>query len=288
MHIDAILLIVAIILLLVSFLGFSYKNEPDIIFNHRPNFFIFPIAVILLIAFLIKHFLKNITNSNEERRQYNYVIDIDETHKINIKQGDISLYTGDKEKVILLPANTSFDEKCIKDKNSALGSYFLTNYPGEIERTKKLIVNMAIEKFNLSVEKKYSNIGDTILLSNYDGEKTNILISAVTHDYPNVGIQATAEGIISVVKNAIFICSENRYSSITMPIIGTGHGGIKKEISLTLICLQYFISLYHLQNHHVKELNILIHDPEKQFKNEIDDVVGCIKNIIIRKRRNKK
>jgi hypothetical protein len=64
-----------------------------------------------------------------------------------------------------------------------------------------------------------------------------------------------------------------------MPIIGTGHGGIPHRISLLLICVQYYISIHYLQNHHIKEMNIIVFDPEKRLKTEIDETVGAIKKI---------
>jgi O-acetyl-ADP-ribose deacetylase (regulator of RNase III) len=121
------------------------------------------------------------------------------------------------------------------------------------------------------------------LLPKYDGEKINILISAVTQDNSGIGIQANAIGIINSIKNALSLCSENRYSSITMPIIGTGHGGIESNISLMLICIQYFLSVYHLQNYHVKELVIIVFDNDKRLRNDIDEAVRCIKKLISKK-----
>jgi O-acetyl-ADP-ribose deacetylase (regulator of RNase III) len=254
-------------------LAVSPKDEKDILF--------IVIALILLLCFvgLVVKYLFNNGIFNKERMKYSYVIDIDENHKIMIKQGDISLYKGDTNKVILLPANTSFDEKCITDSNSALGSYFRENYPDRIENTRRTIIEEATRKFSLSTEKPCADVGDTILLSNYDGEKVNILISAVTQDIPSIGIQANAIGIISSIKNVISLCSEKRYSSVTMPIIGTGHGGIKPNISLVLICIQYFLSVYHSQNHHVRELSIIVFDQGKQLKNDINEAVMSLKKI---------
>jgi flagellar assembly factor FliW len=71
-----------------------------------------------------------------------------------------------------------------------------------------------------------------------------------------------------------------------MPIIGTGHGGMKPNFSLMLICIQYFLSIYHSQNHHVKELSIIVFDPDKLVKNYIDEAVGYIKKLISKKVNN--
>jgi O-acetyl-ADP-ribose deacetylase (regulator of RNase III) len=142
-----------------------------------------------------------------------------------------------------------------------------------------LILDTASKKFSFSENKKCADIGETILLPMYEGNN-NILISAVTQDLPNIGIQANALGIITAVKNALSICSENRYSSITMPIIGTGHGGINHSISLALICLQYFVSLHYSQNHHVKELVIIVFDPYRRLERNIFLTVECIKKLI--------
>jgi len=279
-----LLLIVILVFSFISFSEFTYNEGPILTSRDKPNFFYFSLAIILLSCF-VSRYLPHSKLYSIERRKYSYTVNIDENHTIIIKQGDISCYDGGVNKAILLPANTSFDEKCINDTNSALGSYFQKKFPGKINYTKKAIIDEATRKFYLSDDKKCAEPGDTIVLPNYDGEKINILISAVTKDYPSIGIQADAMGIINSIKNAISICSEHRYSSITMPIIGTGHGGIEPKISLILICIQYFLSVYHLQNHHVKELEIVVFDQKKQLRNDIDETVGCIKKLILKKKK---
>jgi len=276
--IDTIIFISSVLLLLLSFIEFSFNGRLNITFNKTPNIYIFIISVLMLFCFFIWYFSQNGLN-NKERKHYNYSIEINSEYKIIIKQGDISNYCGDKNKAILLPANTSFDEKCITDKSSALGSYFISNFSENIEKAKKLILDTASKKFSFSENKKCSDIGETILLPMYEGNN-NILITAVTQDLPNVGIQANALGIITAVKNALSICSENRYSSITMPIIGTGHGGINHSISLALICLQYFVSLHYSQNHHVKELVIIVFDPYRRLERNIFVTVECIRKLV--------
>jgi hypothetical protein len=280
--ITIIVLVLFFIFSILSFYELSYNENFTISPKEEKNIFFIVIASILLLFFVVKYLLNN-SIFNKERMQYSYVIDIDENHKIIIKQGDISSYKGDNNKAILLPANTSLDEKCITDNNSALGSYFRKNYPTRIDSTKKIIIDEATNKFSLSAGKKCADVGDTILLSNYDGEKVNILISAVTQDNPDIGIQANAIGIISSIKNAISLCSENRYSSITIPIIGTGHGGMKPNISLVLICIQYFLSVFNSQNHHVRELSIIVFDQNKRLKNDIDEAVMSLKKLISKK-----
>jgi hypothetical protein len=281
-NITIIVLIVMLIFAFLSFYEISYNEKLAVSLKDEKNIFFIVIASILLLCFVIKYLFNNCI-FNRERMQYSYVIDIDENHKIIIKQGDIASYKGDNNKVILLPANTSFDEKCITDNDSALGSYFRKNYPDRIGYTRRAIIDEATKRFSLSAEKKCADVGDAILLSNYDGEKVNILISAVTQDNPETGIQANAIGIIRSIKNAISICSENRYSSITMPIIGTGHGGMKPNISLMLICIQYFLSVYYSQNHHVRELSIIVFDQDKRLKNDINEVVVSLKKLISKK-----
>ena len=281
-NISNVIIFIGFLLFILSFIDFSYNDKFMFSTKEKPNIYIYIIAIIIFIFFILKSLLAN-KFFNNERRQYSYVIDIDENHRICVKQSDISSYKGDIDKAILLPANTSFDEKCITDMNSALGCYFLKNYPGKIDIIKRTIIDEATKKFSLSAEKECADVGDTILLSKFDGEKINILISAVTQDKPDIGIQVNALGIINSIKNALSLCSENRYSSVTMPVIGAGHGGIKANISLVLICIQYFLSVYHSQNHHVRELTIIVFDQDKRLKNDIDEAVGCIRKIIAKK-----
>jgi hypothetical protein len=275
----AIIFIFSVLLLIWSFIDISYDEKWTIMFIKYPNIFIFVVSILMLCCFFIWFLSKDRTNNginNKERKQYNYSIEINGEYKIIIKQDDVSNYIGDENKALLLPINTSFDEKCITDKDSALGSYFKNK---NIEKAKKLIVGIASKQFSFSVNKKSSNIGDIILLPMYEGNN-NILIAAATQDLPGIGIQADALSIITTVKKALSFCSEKRYSSITMPIIGTGHGGISHSISLALICLQYFISINYSQNHHAKELIIIVFDPDRRLERNILATVECIKKLI--------
>jgi hypothetical protein len=283
-NVSMILIFIGILVFsIISFYGFSYNERLIFTLKDKPNIVFLIFAIIFFFCFIFCLIMKNIPNikiNNIERIKYSYTIDIDGKHKVIIKQGDISSYNGDGNGAILLPANTSFDEKCITDINSALGSYFLKKHPDIINDTKRDIIDEARRKFSLSNEKQCADAGDTILLPRYGGGNTNILISAVTQDNPNIGIQANVMGIINSIKNSLQLCSENRYSSITMPILGTGHGGIEPKISIMLICIQYFFSIYHLLNHHVKELVIIVFDENKRWRNDIDDAVECVKKLI--------
>lgn len=40
---------------------------------------------------------------------------------------------------VVLPANTSFDDECIRDKRSALGAVFQKHFPNSIEQVQQLI-----------------------------------------------------------------------------------------------------------------------------------------------------
>lgn len=265
-----------------SFYDLSYNNGIILTIRNKTNIVFLIFTIIFLFCFILSFIIKIVSNNkinNNKHGQYNYTINIDEEHKVTIKQGDISSYNGNNNGAILLPANTSFDDKCITARNSALGSFFLNKYPEMINDTKRIIIDEAARKFSLSDEKKCADAGDTILLSGYGGRNINILISAVTQDNPNIGIQANVIGIINSIKNALQLCSENRYSSITMPILGAGRGGIEPKISIMLICIQYFFSIRHLQNHHVKELEIIVFEGNKYLRNEINDAVECVKKL---------
>jgi len=279
--IDTLVLIGAVALLLVSFISFSLINGQSAFeINAKPNAYLFGPGCLLLILFIWRNRRQTGISANENR-DYAYRLEIDSDHLITISKKDISDIVGDQYSAFILPANTSLNDTCITDDRSALGSFFLRRFPAKISEMQELIARKAREVLSLE-EHALIDVqpGFSLLLRNVGGSVDNVIIVAVSENIGSYGIQATTNSIVQSVKNAFRIASENGFSTINMPIIGTGHGGVDFSMSLMFICLQGIAGMKHEGNHHIKLVNLIIYDPENKRKMTVKSIAAIMKSYI--------
>jgi len=174
---------------------------------------------------------------------------------------DKCLYT--KNSVVVLPANTSFDDDCITDKRSALGSFFNTNYSNQLEKIKETIIISAKRECKQISEKEFE-LGSTILLPAPFDNLTTVAVSAVTTRQPKDGISANLCAIALTIKNIFEITADKKIDLLILPVLGSGHGGLDIETSLNfmLFNINYYIHYYH----HIKNVKIIIYDEKQKSK----------------------
>jgi hypothetical protein len=166
--------------------------------------------------------------------------------------------------IVLLPANTKFDDDCITDINSALGSFFLTHYPNRIEEAKSVIIQMAQENCFRIGDNEYE-LGSTLILSEPFTHLTNIAITAITTRIPRQGILTNISAISLSIKNIFELTADKKIDKIVLPLLGSGHGGLETKIALNSILfnVKYYSSIYH----HIKNVLIVLYNkdnnPEK-------------------------
>jgi len=199
--------IIVILFLLLSFWGYKlYQWKPI-----KINGFIF----------------KKITND-----KYSMNINLGGNHIINIVYGKINDFQEyDKRTLVILPANDKFDDECIEDQGSVLGSFVRSLYPNGNDDFKN-----AIRKELDKREAKSFNIGDWISISDVKSIATefNIGIVAVTYKIGD-DIIASSENVMLAFKGIHKIMTVKRISKVYIPLIGSGHGGLSPELSL--LCL---------------------------------------------------
>ena len=174
---------------------------------------------------------------------------------------DENLYT--KKSVVVLPANTSFDDDCITDKRSALGSFFITHYVDQLEKIKETIIISAKQDCRQINEKEFE-LGSTILLPAPLNDLTTVAVSAVTTRQPKDGISANLCAIALTIKNIFEITADKKIDMLILPVLGSGHGGLEIDFSLNfmLLNIKYYIQHYH----HIKNVKIIIYDEGQKSK----------------------
>jgi hypothetical protein len=185
--------------------------------------------------------------------------------KIVLQIGNIEdrkLYS--EKSIVVLPANTEFDDDCITDKKSALGSFFMSHYPDRLECAKMMFISTASQECKHSDDNGYE-LGSTILLTEPFNNLTAVAISAVTTRRPHVGISADLCAVSLTIKNVFEITADKKIDTIIMPAIGSGHGGLSLGFSINMILLNIKYNIQHY--HHIKNIKIIIYnDKQKSIK----------------------
>jgi hypothetical protein len=199
---------------------------------------------------------------------------------IKVIFGRIDVIENNAEKsLIVLPANEFFDDECIKDRGSALGAFMQAKYPNQIDQVKQLIDNklegfssMEVEKKAGKFQKSYG-IGASIFLDQILSTKHKILLVSVTTMRAGEGLRAEMSYIFRAINETLSIVADQRLRSVYIPLIGSGHGGLKKEVSLFVMLLAVCEVLHRPYGHNVEEFNIIVFQASEKDKPSISSEV---------------
>jgi len=194
--------------------------------------------------------------------------------KINLKYGKIEECDCEhNDTAIVLPANEFFDDECIRDKKSALGSFIQKHFPNQEEKFEELIRKELqnlngkdVEKEDGILQKSYG-IGTCIFLKNPLNSNYNIIISSVTQKRKGIGLHSNISFLMQAINNIHLIALDKRINKIKTPLLGAGHGGLNNKISLFAIVLGFSQFLMVKQN---KEVTVVIFKKDEESKADIN------------------
>lgn len=253
-----ILLITGVIFIVLSFC------QIDIVKNELSFHFIFPPAAhfsIIGISFVILSIIVFSLNGGVIIRKANIKRGISFKFKqiiINIKVGEIeTLVSPDRSIGVVLPANTSFIDDCIIDSKSALGAFMLKHFPDKIAEIQNIIMKeLETSGYKKNVEDNAYLPSTTIILPEPYNSMVNVIITAATVRKRGIGINSSPAIISDCIKMVFEITADKKISTINMPIIGSGHGGL--EINFALLTLIFSIWYFSKQFHHLRQFNIVV------------------------------
>ena len=166
--------------------------------------------------------------------------------------------------MVVLPANEYFDDECINDKKSTLGAYVNSNFPNQAEQLNRLITNeltavkaRKVEK-EVGVEQDSYGIGAGVFLNEPLGSKQPILFLAVTIKRAGEGLRAEMSYIFQAVNKIQQEAADHRIDSVCVPIMGSGHGGLRKEVALFGLLLAICDGVTKPFGHHIRQYNVVV------------------------------
>lgn len=204
------------------------------------------------------------TDANRVRSTANgYALDI-KSMTIGVSLGRIEESEHREDRLVALPANEYFDDECIHDARSSLGAFFQHHFKNDIPAIQELVRAALMNEPAERVEKTPGTqalsygIGKCVFLPRPLGSPHCVAMVSVTTQRANLGLHADAGCVFSAVTALQRLMANNRLTRLTIPVIGGGHGGLKKEVSL-LCMLIAFSELGRKTPNHIKDVDIVVY-----------------------------
>jgi O-acetyl-ADP-ribose deacetylase (regulator of RNase III) len=146
--------------------------------------------------------------------------------------------TSEASAAVVLPANEFFDDECIRDNRSALGAYMLTHFPGQIEtiqhKVKTALQDRPCEKVEKEkgVVRESYGIGRCVYLNGSISSAHRMILVSVTQKRAGTGLRAEISFVFRAIGELLSVAVDNRLSDLYLPVIGSGHGGLRTEVAL--------------------------------------------------------
>lgn len=194
-----------------------------------------------------------------------YCVTLGSLH-VRVAFGRLELMVEPGEDCLLaLPANEFFDDECIDDQRSALGAFVQYHFPGRVLDLQALVatalageVSNQVDKYPGQAAASYG-IGKCVYLVNPLDKRMRLAMVAVTTQRANAGLQAKASYVFEAALSLSQLMANRRLTRLYLPVIGSGHGGLKPEVALTCLLLAFSELQRQLGHHHLREINIVIY-----------------------------
>lgn len=272
-----IALFLGFILVIIGFADVQELQKLKLIV--RPNMVYTSVALgsILIIFSFIGFFIEKISIGQfafglVRKYEGGFWVRVNETD-LNITFGRIEVIAElFPDSVVVLPANEYFDDDCIDDSKSSLGAYINSKFANQIGKVKEIIKQELTSYDGNEVEKEFRSfqlsygVGKAILIKNILGSTQPVVFLAVTTKRAGEGLKSELSNIHEALKELFAVTADARKDSITLPILGSGHGGLKKELALFGLLMAVLERITSQNGKHIKQINLVIFQ-ESESKN---------------------
>jgi Domain of unknown function (DUF6430) len=192
------------------------------------------------------------------------------------------------EALVVLPANEYFDDECIRDTGSSLGSFVQKHFP----RKETQFLGCVRERLPepqariLKMEAELADsfgVGTTAFLDRPLGTTWRLLVAAVTSQRAGLGLQADVATLFRVVTEVGKTMADRRINEVFLPLLGAGHGGLQPRTSLFCLTLGFADLMCHRGAHEIRKVTIVVYRqsvtsdpavPEKNVRRILAAAVG--------------
>ncbi|MGY1763839.1 nucleotide-binding protein [Geodermatophilus sp. SYSU D00779] len=185
---------------------------------------------------------------------------------VHVEVGRIQDYGSDRpDRVVALPANEYFDDECVTDERSSLGAFVRHHYGADVEDFVRQVraeltgvPSQRVPRTERRIDDSYG-IGQGIFLKGPTPAHRVILVSATT-ERAGIGLRAEPHFLYAAIQGVIETMNANRLTSLSMPILGAGHGGMPVGVALLFNLLALRSVLREDIGRHVREVRIVIYE----------------------------
>jgi O-acetyl-ADP-ribose deacetylase (regulator of RNase III) len=182
---------------------------------------------------------------------------------VRVEIGRIQDYqSSESQAVIALPANEYFDDECISDTNSSLGAFVQHHFGGHVDDFVRQvrgelagIPTQRVPRAERRIDDSYG-IGQAVFLNKLLPKHRLILVSATT-ERTGIGLRAEPHFLYAAVEGIVVALNEHRMSSLTMPVLGSGHGGMPFPVAVLFNLLAIRSIIIEDLGRHMKEVRIV-------------------------------
>ena len=169
----------------------------------------------------------------------------------------------DEACMVALPANEFFDDDCIHDSRSALGAFVQHHFKGKVADIQALVRAVLANDPTEEVSKKPGEVansygvGKCVFLDRPLSSRLRIAMVSVTTQRADVGLRADAAYLFEAAASLQRVMANHRLTRLYIPILGSGHGGMKGEVSLVCMLIA-FGELLRKSAHNLQEITIVV------------------------------
>lgn len=171
--------------------------------------------------------------------------------------------------LVALPANDLFDDKCIEDTRSSLGAFVNNIFPNQVHQISNLVKDKLPAASVVHNGIPRYDIGSTIYFDRPLSKDIRLAFLAVTTVTENYGIRCEAPDIFKAIKGVHRLISAQRLDTVVLPVIGSGHGGLRPPVSLICMLIAFAECLKEPSGHHIKSVRIVVFQENKHTKPSI-------------------
>jgi O-acetyl-ADP-ribose deacetylase (regulator of RNase III) len=184
--------------------------------------------------------------------------------RVHIEPGRIQDYPEhDKRSVIGLPTNEYFDDECVTDTHSSLGAFVQHHFGdrqdeflAEVRAETTGLPSQRVPRAERRVDDSFG-IGQALYLRGLVPDHQIVVVSATT-ERVGIGLRAEPHFLYAAVQGVIEKMNEHRLNSLTMPVLGSGHGGMPPIVALLFNLLALRSTLSEDTGRHIREVRIVV------------------------------
>jgi hypothetical protein len=202
--------------------------------------------------------------------------------EIRITNGRIEDYAGTAGIAVVLPCNEYFDDRCVDDTRSALGSYVNRAFDGQTAEFVSLMKNECRNRFGPGTEQQKTEseraesfgTGRCLLLIKPLKRTVTVALVSTTTQRAGQGLSSRISYLFDGMSDLVANLANERINEIVMPILGSGHGGLDPPLALFgLLGALAEAARYGQGSQRLKKVTIVLFKRDTKSSPQVDPVV---------------